>query len=65
MALWNWEDENWVVDERIVWGESVISADPRILGPNNAVRLRIEAPTAAGISIERLDVTFVGEGAAE
>ena len=65
VALWDWNTETWVTDENLSWGENVILAEDRWLDANNAVRVRVEVPDPAGISIERMDVTFVGEGAAE
>ena len=59
VALWNWTDGVWVVDERIGWGANAVSDPAPYVGPNNAVRVRAENTSASGYNID-MDVTFTG-----
>ena len=59
VALWDWSEATWIVDKGIGWGASAISSPARFVGPNNAVRVRIENPTISGYDVD-MDITFKG-----
>jgi len=63
VALWDWSSKSWVVDESLDWGENHIRQPGPFIGPNNAVRVRIENLTSTGVTIRRMDVTFIGQPA--
>ncbi len=59
VALWDWSQGTWIVDESIGWGASSISSPARFVGPNNAVRVRVENATSSGYDVD-MDLTFKG-----
>ncbi len=59
VALWDWLEETWVVDKSIGWGDTPVRDLESHLGPNNAVRLRVENTTSTGYTID-MDVSFIG-----
>lgn len=60
VALWDWSSESWSVDESLGWGQNLIRRPGALVGPNNAVRVRVENLAGIGISIRRIDVEFRG-----
>ncbi len=60
VALWDWSSESWSVDESLEWGQNLIRQPGGLVGPNNAVRVRVENLAGVGISIRRIDVEFRG-----
>ncbi len=60
VALWDWSSESWSVDESLEWGHNLIRQPGVLVGPNNAVRVRVENLAGATISIRRIDVEFRG-----
>ncbi|MCK4833107.1 MAG: hypothetical protein KAS81_10080, partial [Anaerolineales bacterium] len=60
VALWDWSSESWSVDESLEWGQNLIRRPGTLVGPNNAVRVRVENRAGVGISIRRIDVEFRG-----
>jgi hypothetical protein len=59
VALWDWNDGTWVVDERIGWGTNAIADPAPYIGPSNAVRVRAENTSSRGYNLS-MDVTFNG-----
>jgi hypothetical protein len=60
VALWDWSSESWSVDESLEWGRNLIRHPGDLVGPNNAVRVRVENLAGVAISIRRIDVEFRG-----
>ncbi len=60
VALWDWSSETWVVDQSVGLGANTVQEATRFVGPNNAVRVRIENTRTSGLQIDVLDVTFKG-----
>lgn len=60
VAMWDWNSESWVVDEDLGWGDNRISQPGSLIGPGNAVRVRVEDPSRSGLSVGQMDVTFRG-----
>lgn len=59
LALWDWTEQTWIVEEETGWGDTTIRNVERFVGPNNAVRVRAENTTTTGYTID-MDVTFGG-----
>jgi hypothetical protein len=59
-SLWDWGAEQWVEQLTLAPGDMVIDEPGRFVGPNHAVRVRIENRSLTGIPIERVDVTYRG-----
>ncbi|MBN1315615.1 MAG: hypothetical protein JXA42_09115 [Anaerolineales bacterium] len=60
LSMWDWEQDAWIVNSNIGWGENRIVDLENLIGPNNAVRLKVENSTNYGVSVNRLDVTYIG-----
>jgi hypothetical protein len=59
-SLWDWREERWVEQVNLNNGENVIDQPAAFLGPNDAVRVRIEVDSVNGAQIQRVDVTYRG-----
>lgn len=42
VALWDWQQETWIVLAEANWGETAVPDPARFIGSNNAVRLRLQ-----------------------
>jgi hypothetical protein len=59
VALWDWNEGTWVVEEGIEWGANTILDPAPYIGPNNAVRVRAENTSTSAYSVS-MDVAFEG-----
>lgn len=59
VSLWDWEQNEWIAVKDLTWGDNHIDVLDNLIGTNNAVRVKIENPTINGVSVSRLDVTYV------
>ena len=59
-SLWDWGAERWVEHLALSPGDIAIDEPDRFVGPNHAVRVRIENSSLAGVHVERVDVTYRG-----
>ncbi len=60
VSLWNWRSGAWEEDPTLGRGTNTIQNLDDYIGPNNAVRIRVESNSPAGINIDRLDVSYIG-----
>ncbi len=59
--IWNWPAERWDIIDDPKWGSIHISDHDGYLGPENAVRLRLENGTTQGINLQELYLELTGD----
>jgi hypothetical protein len=60
LSLWDWREERWVEQPGLWQGENIINDPAPYLGPDKAVRVRLENSSLNGSRVERVDVTYHG-----
>jgi hypothetical protein len=61
IRLWEWAEEDWVVLDNVEWGRMVIGDYAPYIGPNNAVRIRVQNGDFQTIYIEQVYPRLTGD----
>jgi hypothetical protein len=60
VSLWDWREERWVEQPDLHNSEKTIDEPAPFVGPNDAVRVRVEVDSINGAQIDRVDVAYRG-----
>ncbi len=60
VRLWDWQQAVWVVVEDVSWGETAVSDYTPYIGPNNAVRIRLQDNSQFGVYIQTVYPKLTG-----
>jgi hypothetical protein len=61
IRLWEWAEEDWVVLDNVEWGRMVVGDYGPYIGPNNAVRIRVQNSDFQTIYIEQVYPRLTGD----
>lgn len=60
ISLWNWQKDTWESQVDFGSGTNTLVDPHEYLGPNNAVRVRVENSSSVGVNINRMDISYTG-----
>lgn len=61
IRLWNWEEKDWQIIAPVSWGEMQVGEGyGRFIGPNNAVRIRVQGNEQYGQNISEIYPVLTG-----
>ena len=60
VQLWDWENAQWTLLPDVGWGETAVTPFAPFIGPQNAVRLRLE-DAAGGVEIQAVYPVLTGD----
>jgi hypothetical protein len=61
VRLWDWQADEWVDVDGVVWGETAVPNPQRFLTDDNTIRLRLQNKGAAGLDIEAFYPLLTGK----
>lgn len=61
VRLWDWQMDEWVDVDDVVWGETAVSDPQRFLTSDNTIRLRLQNKHQTSIDVESFYPMFTGE----
>lgn len=61
VRLWNWQEAIWMKIDGVGWGETAVADFTPYIGPNNAVRLRLQDNTSTGVYIGAVYPQLTGD----
>ncbi len=61
IRLWDWQMEEWVDVDDVVWGETAVIDPQRYLTSDNTIRLRLQNKNNTGLDIQEFYPIFTGE----
>jgi hypothetical protein len=61
VRLWDWQADEWVDVDGVVWGETAVPNPQRFLTADNTIRLRLQNKGTAGLDIEAFYPLLTGE----